>query len=550
MVCSRFPVTLFFVLFFATLSFVCVTVNPDDNERLWFFLFFYSAGGGVLSLALRLWGEVVSRRAVAIVVNIAAHALWFCSSAYLSAIVVHDLDVTYIYSSVALCLLVVAAVFLLPFFRERNDIAMWKFSQQIVTYFAWALLVASVLAVGLSLLFLSFDKLFGFDITAKTYTYIDVFCFTLLAPVLMLQQIPDRNAIHSPAVNGGSNFSHGVIHYLFLPLLGAYLLTLYVYALRIMFTCQLPDGWVSSLVSLSMAGMLFLVYMLYPTRFADDQRFDKTVLKFLPLLVLPLLVLMSVGIARRIDDYGLTNARLYLVVFNAWCYAVCIGLALTRSRRIWWIPASFVVIGIAVSVGPQSIANIVKRSMVQSITESMRRHGYANLPLGSEGKRWIGQLSDKERESMQSKFSYLRRSYDRKVVYGLAEERHFSNLWGDDYAESVNEYINFTVNDDNSPIAIPQGSVRVLADVETREVKVNANGDITISVEWSEGKMSTFHTNIATLKRYEKDSRERLTLRQQGEAVYVVKTCWINVTGDNIAKTYNGYARGTLFLMH
>lgn len=548
-VCARFPVVVLFVFFFSAVSFAYVEADAESNERLWFFLFFYPAGGGVLSLALRLWGEAVSRRAVAVAVNVAAHALWLCASVYLSAIVVHDLDVTYIYSSVALCLFVVAAVFLLPFFRERDDIAMWSFSQQMAAYLAWALLVAGVLVAGLSLLLLSFDKLFGVDVAAEAYTYVLVFCFTLLAPTLLLQQLPDSRAMHSSTACASSSFTRGVIHYLFLPLLGTYLLTLYAYAAKIVVTWQLPVGWVSSLVSWSMVGMLSLVYMLYPTRFAEGRRFDKAVLQTLPLLVLPLLVLMSVGIGRRINDYGVTNARLYLVAFNLWCYAVCIGLAATRARRIWWVPASFVIVGIAISVGPQSVANIVRRSMVRTLTESMERHGYTGLPLRANSQTWIGELDTEEAAAMKSKLRYLRNSYDRKVAYALVDEKFFSEMTSADVAARASGFIFFVAQTDTSPIDIPHGSVRIVPEVEASEVVASKDGGVTIKVEWSGDSAATFHTDLPTLKRHANDGHGNLTLRSEGEAVYVVSTYQIQPASSNAANTSHGYARGTLFLL-
>lgn len=548
-VCCRFPAVVLFVIFFSAVSFAYVEADVAGDERLWFFLFFYSAGAGVLSLALRLWDEGVSRRVVAVAVNAAAHALWLCASVYLSAIVVHDLDVTYIYSSVALCLFVVAAVFLLPFFRERDDMAMWSFSQQMAAYLAWTLLVAVVLTAGLSLLLLSFDKLFGMLVSSKAYTYVAIFCFTLLAPTLLLQQLPTSRAMHSPSACASSSFTSGVIHYLFLPLLGAYLLTLYVYAAKIVLTWQLPVGWVSSLVSWSMVGMLSLVYMLYPTRFAEGRRFDKAALRLLPLLVLPLLVLMSVGIGRRINDYGVTNARLYLVAFNLWCYAVCIGLAATRARRIWWIPASFVIIGIAISVGPQSIANTVRRSMVRTITESMSKHGCTNLPLKGNGQNWIGCLNAYEAAAMKSKLRYLRNSYDRNVVNGLVDEKSLQQTLSAAASTNGDEFIFFTSPVDTSPIDIPHGSVRMLPKVEASEVKMLEDGGVTIKVEWGEGKVATFRTDLSTLKRHAANGHARLALRSESSAVYLVESYQIQPTGSQFANTNHGYAKGILFLL-
>jgi len=72
-------------------------------------------------------------------------------------------------------------------------------------------------------------------------------------------------------------------------------------------------------------------------------------------------VLMSVGIARRIDDYGISINRLFVLVFNVWLYVVSIYLFFTQSRHLRWLVVSFATILLLVSVGPWSVFAVTKR---------------------------------------------------------------------------------------------------------------------------------------------------------------------------------------------
>ncbi len=130
--------------------------------------------------------------------------------------------------------------------------------------------------------------------------------------------------------------------------------------------------------------------------------------RWLPVVMLPLLALMSVAIGRRLSDYGITISRLYLLVFNVWCYAVCLWLIFTRNRRIWLIPTSFAVILLLISVGPQSIANITKRHLLNEARDAFMASGFTKLPLTDEQyKRWAEVADPDVVAAIDSKLVYL-----------------------------------------------------------------------------------------------------------------------------------------------
>lgn len=528
--CRRFPLPLLFVVAFTVTGFAFVDADANDHERTWFFLFFYTAGGGVLSLALKLWDETVNRRWFSYAVQAACHTLWFDASVYLSVIMAHEFDAAYFHSAVALCLLVVTVLFLLPFVRERTDQPLHTFVQRMAVWTAVAVIVAGLLTLGVSLLLLSFEKLFGLFI-GSGYYYVFIACFGLIAPVLVLQQIPANDELHSTDAQRMSAFYVGVTHYLYVPLLFAYFATLYVYAAQILIRWQLPVGWVSSLVSWSMVGMLLLIFTLYPVQFVEGRRFDKALLRWLPVAVVPLLALMSVGLWRRIDDYGLTNARLYLVVFNVWCYAVAIGLAVIRSRRIAWVLASFAIIGVIVSVGPQSIANAIRRQMTSAITNNMASHGFTTLPLSyTEAKRWLDGLNPEEKNTMVSKLEYLRNSYDKDVTEKLIGKSNILELTLAD-SDTI-EVLHFTQEDKIQPIRIPGGNAELYPNIYTNEITIDRNGKITVLVYYGHDFDAEFTTTVSELRRHSTEEATWLEL-VSGNVTFYVSIYYIQLGGGN-----------------
>lgn len=108
---------------------------------------------------------------------------------------------------------------------------------------------------------------------------------------------------------------------------------LYIYATRILISWELPIGWVSWLIVALMTVCIAVQFGLYPTRFKEGKRFDNWITRWMPVLILPLLLLMTIGIIRRFNDYGITINRLYLATLNGWFYIVCIGLFVIKARR-------------------------------------------------------------------------------------------------------------------------------------------------------------------------------------------------------------------------
>ena len=301
---------------------------------------YFLSVGTLLSLSLHLWAEEVKRRKVRLGVQVAAHLLLMADTLflYLHTMGARMLDIGIAHGAAILA--IGLSVFFLSFFREKDDIPAWNFAQYAVGTLALVLIVGAVMGGGICLLTFSLHQLFGVDISYKCYLYILIMCGLLLPLLMFLGLLPEGERKHD-RVPQPTAFLHNTLHYLFLPLAGLYLLVLYVYAGTIIARWQLPDGWVSWLVSALMAGVICIELGLYPSRLKDHKPVDERIARWLPLLTLPLLVLMTVGIGRRFLDYGITLNRLYLATLNAWFYFVCIGLVVGRARRLSWIPISF-----------------------------------------------------------------------------------------------------------------------------------------------------------------------------------------------------------------
>jgi hypothetical protein len=253
----------------------------------------------------------------------------------------------------------VASAFFISFLKKNQDAAFWGFSRSAVMRLCEAVLFGGIIYVGLIVALGAIKTLFDVPVSEKCYVVLAIFCGELFAPIYFLATIPSKTEKFQADLSFPKVLKTLGLHIL-LPILGIYILILYAYLIKIIALWELPNGWVSILVSILAIGGLLVILILYPVWLTKENRVVNLFTRYFGLLILPLLVLMSVGIFRRIADYGITINRCYILLLNLWFYGIFIYLFLTKSLHIRWIAISPTVILLLASIGPWRVSNIVK----------------------------------------------------------------------------------------------------------------------------------------------------------------------------------------------
>lgn len=412
----RFPVAYGF-LFLLILVLLAKTLSPSSFPADYFpFLWVFSAVGFLVALAMDLMREKRVFGTRGWLAEAVALALWlviWLASAR------KGIGATFTAVSVAVA--AVVAGLTVPFLKDRDDERGCLAARDILQNgFSSGIVVGGVLIL-LVVLILIGDTIFknGADSDSLILTTCILFGPGLFG-ILFLSRIPEP----WPSGKGFSRISDGAARWLFLPLLGVYLLTLYIYAFRIVLEWKLPDGHVAMLVTISMGLLLALVYVLGPW----GRKNQPALLRVFPWLVIPLLGLMTVGIIRRVSDYGWTVERIYLAIFNLWCYGVCLYLGLNGCRKFRWVPITFAVILLLASIGPWNVSRMVRKKMVEDVRTLL---GDTKLPLTPDG---LHGLESEKADAVLDKLDYLDDHYDKTVVGEFAESPFLPYKFKVDYA--------------------------------------------------------------------------------------------------------------------
>ncbi|MCQ2607903.1 MAG: DUF4153 domain-containing protein [Bacteroidales bacterium] len=384
-----------------------------DNYILLFFLLFYPATTYFLNILTKLLAEKYTNRKLLIICGI--NIFWFAFSIIASLYWWTNWNVIGI---VAACLLMLVLLFCYPTLIQKDNLTSWKFATQNIANLAVIGFTLLIFYGALCLLYVGTESLFNIKINGNLFLDTLIVCFCAIMPFLFLTQISTKQEDANNLIQVAQYVS-----YLLIPVQLLYVIVLYVYAAKILFTWTLPCGTVSWMVTASMIGMILLQWILYPKMLDKKKTVKQTILRYLPILMIPLLILMSVGIGRRISDYGITISRLYVLIANIWFYGICIYLIITRSKDIIGIPISFAIGFLLISFGPISVPNITLRILTNEV-KTLLADENISYPITNEQAITI--TNTKAIDKLQ----YIQHTYK-----------------NEDYQDIIDEYIYFGIVD-------------------------------------------------------------------------------------------------------
>lgn len=253
-------------------------------------------------------------------------------------------------------------------FVPRGSVAgFWRFNQVLFIRFLTTALYSSVIFAGLAIALRGTEFLFGFHVRDRTYGHLAAFVGFVFNTWFFLGGVP-----HPEDVNGDESlvYPRGVklfTQYVLVPLVTIYFLILYAYLIKIIGTASWPNGTVGYLVSgLSLLGMLSIL-LVYPIQNRDDSKWVTSFSKWFYIALLPLLILLLAADWRRIDQYGITEPRYFLLILCLWIFGVSLYFIFRGRRDIRMIPISLCAVALLTGYGPWGAYQVSRYSQYQRL---------------------------------------------------------------------------------------------------------------------------------------------------------------------------------------
>ncbi|MDR1918461.1 MAG: DUF4153 domain-containing protein [Tannerellaceae bacterium] len=266
-----------------------------------------------------------------------------------------------VFSITAFVLLCVA-----PYTGSKQPLRFWQYNVEVWWRALFSFIGASVFFGGFALALWSLEVLFDVTMRDVHFLYVATVFYILFAPLFFIAGLPEQSQIAEAPIKNYP-FLRVLGQYILLPVLATYLLILYTYGLKILFTWHLPNGWVSWLI-IWYSGIGLLIYCMLHNLYVNRE--SKTVLFFGRAFfysLLPLIVLLFVALARRISDYGFTEKRYYLLLAACWLTGVSLYMILSKVKSVRWLLISFAGIALLSLVGPWSAFNVSEASQLRRL---------------------------------------------------------------------------------------------------------------------------------------------------------------------------------------
>jgi hypothetical protein len=260
-----------------------------------------------------------------------------------------------------------------PFSKSLNINGFWQYNKSLFLNILTSLLYTYVLFAGLALSLASVHFLFNMEINWRSYWYLFCIMQGIFNTWFFLSKVPRDFDI----LNDLEEYPRGLklfAQYVLLPLVCLYLLILYVYEAKILLAFSLPVGWVANLIiAFSVVGILCFL-LLYPFGKKEENAWISKFNKAFYYLLLPLLVLLFVAIGYRIQAYGFTENRYFVMLIGLWLLGISLYFIFSKRDNISVIPMSLAVVIVLSSIGFWGAYSVSMRSQESRLATLFERN--------------------------------------------------------------------------------------------------------------------------------------------------------------------------------
>lgn len=225
-----------------------------------------------------------------------------------------------------------------------------------------------LLAVSIEL---SLSYLFDLQSSGTSIEYIALFVWAGFFPILFLAF--NDNSLRLKLKN---NLTEILFNYILTPAIIIYMLIFYAYFVKVAIQWELPKGNVAYMVF----GFGIAAYLLKMVSYLLAKEYFVKLYRNLPLFVLPALVLFWIGTIYRVNEYGFTDDRIYLLLGGVFLTVSSLVLISNKLGRYLYLSLGIVVLLSAFTYIPfMSAKTLGIKSQQHRFETALRTLGYAKL---------------------------------------------------------------------------------------------------------------------------------------------------------------------------
>ena len=306
-----------------------------------------------------------------------------------------------------------------------------KYFQSVIVDKAVTVLFSVVLFLGLTVVFLTVDRLSLIKLEGKIYVETWLFVVFVFAMIFFASKLKkvDEN-LEEYEIHKVFKF---LIYFIVIPLITIYTGILYIYFGKMLITRSWPQGLVSHLILWYTIFSLFIMIMVTPMTKKDPVA--KVFKQYFPFASIPLLALSIVSISKRISQYGVTELRYFIVLLGIWLI-FCMVSSIFRARLSIVLISLIAVVYISV-FSPVNNRRITIMSQNKRLERILIKHG-----LLKDGKLVQNSgLSENKKYEVTDVLNYILGIRDKKEgienvkPFGKSDGKPYTNI--DEFKKAV-----------------------------------------------------------------------------------------------------------------
>lgn len=415
----RFPLTLLCSLAVTALLFYLFRVEALDHEIYELNQWRYVQITMVLSLGIPLFFSVEVKPEAKKVAYYLAITLFLGIFAWSGDWDSKDVNLQFIIRFIAFSVMAHLTAAFLPFLLPINQKinGFWQYNKTLFIRIITAFLYTGTLFLGLSLALFGIETLFDFDLPRNVYLhlwiFLNVFCNTHFFVGGITKEVEDLENDQEYPI-GLKYFTQ----YVLLALVVIYMVILYFYEFKIIAAWNLPKGWVSVLVIACAVFGILAFLLVYPLRTQNE--WIKRYTKVFYYALLPLLGLLAVAIYVRINEYGITEPRYFVILLTLWLIGITFYFIISKVDNIKIIPISLAILALLSTFGPWGAFSVSERTQYNRLVKVLEdgkflKDGLMYIPREQK-------LDAKQTEIISSVLDYFSKKHDLSTIQPLFKQ--------------------------------------------------------------------------------------------------------------------------------
>lgn len=262
-----------------------------------------------------------------------------------------------------------ALVAVAPF--HRGALSTWNFNRALFLRMCLALVFTGVLTSGVMLAVGSLNVFFEIRASSEVFSSILVVALGVYNTFFVLAGIPHVDEEKSADVPPSLRW---LIQFVLIPLVGMFLIILYAYGCKVVFLSELRGEVAGYILAMGVASLLAWA-LAWPLRDNPEHRFVGFYVRWLGPVMIPMAALLTIAIAIRIAEYGVTPERFAVASLTAFFDIVILYLTIHRRSDLRILPLVLIIIGGITALGPLGSVAVTVRNQTARAESVLAANG-------------------------------------------------------------------------------------------------------------------------------------------------------------------------------